>query len=495
MEVKILGWETKGLKIPDWEINLDKSQGKKISIIMMPSGTGKTTTLNLLRYSFFDYSKIIPKKDIEKLFNPETKNQNGEFNLFLLINNEKYKISTKFNFKEKNISYVTTDPVEGTKDGLNLPEELKKYIDREYIEKTFFDLELVNLLFESSEAINSITKLYKLYYFDSINKHLESYLDQKQAESSVGKISKKKFNELLLKKEKLIKQKKLLTEKFNENEKKFLSLKNEKQKLEKQKKEIEQSKSTIKKQIEDTRNKISLAKNNLQESFKDFYKKLKNPILINSKIKDQLINFEKNLNELQIPESVGKEFFDDLVKSQKCLCGHDMTDEMRKQIEINKNNILSNDTWLILSVLKAKINHNAEDSVYNMEESLSLIAKRKRDLSIEERKEKEIVDEIDDEKYKNILTRINKIEPDLENLEKFFKDYNEAPSVNDTPDSLSIKKIDNLLEITQKEIDEATETKDTSEKIKTIKLILDNAKEKSLKFIIDDLIKKIKKET
>ena len=57
-----LGWETKGLKIPDWEINLDKSQGKKISIIMMLSGTGKTTTLNLLRYSFFDYSKIIPKK-------------------------------------------------------------------------------------------------------------------------------------------------------------------------------------------------------------------------------------------------------------------------------------------------------------------------------------------------------------------------------------------------------------------------------------------------
>ena len=30
----------------------------KISIIMMPSGTGKTTTLNLLRYSFFDYSNI-----------------------------------------------------------------------------------------------------------------------------------------------------------------------------------------------------------------------------------------------------------------------------------------------------------------------------------------------------------------------------------------------------------------------------------------------------
>ena len=130
MKVKILSFESRGLRIPDWEINLDKIGNNKISIIMMPSGTGKTTTLNLLRYSFFDYSNIIQKKDIEKLYNPETKVENGEFNINLKINDEKYRISTKFNFKDKLISYQTTDPINGTNDGLNLPDELKKYIDQ-----------------------------------------------------------------------------------------------------------------------------------------------------------------------------------------------------------------------------------------------------------------------------------------------------------------------------------------------------------------------------
>ena len=62
MDVKILGWDTKGLRLPDWKINLDDNGGKKTSLIMMPSGMGKTTTLSLLRYSFCDYSKIIEKK-------------------------------------------------------------------------------------------------------------------------------------------------------------------------------------------------------------------------------------------------------------------------------------------------------------------------------------------------------------------------------------------------------------------------------------------------
>ena len=409
MKVRILSFETKGLRIPDWEINLDKIGNNKISIIMMPSGTGKTTTLNLLRYSFFDYSNIIQKKEIEKLYNPETKVEIGEFNVNLTINNDKYRISTKFNFKEKSISYQTTDPITGTNDGLNLPDELKKYIDQEYIEKTFFDLELVNLLFDSSEAKNSITKLYKLYYFDSINKSFDSYLSKKQSDSEVGKISKKQFAELLMKKDKLVKQRDYLIKENDEKEKKYQSLKSEKQKLTKNKNEIEQSKSNIKKQIDDARNKISFAKNNLQDAFKDFYTKLKNPILINNNIKNQLVNFEKNLNELQIPESVGKEFFDDLIKSKNCLCGHKMTDEMRKQINISKNNILSNDTWLILSVLKAKINHNSSEQVYDMNNSLSLIAQKRRELNIEERHEKEIVDEIDDKKYRDLILKINKI--------------------------------------------------------------------------------------
>src|SRR5687767_3849349 len=50
-EVVISGWESEGLRCPDVKIDLHKSPNSvhRVSLIQMPNGTGKTTTLSLLR--------------------------------------------------------------------------------------------------------------------------------------------------------------------------------------------------------------------------------------------------------------------------------------------------------------------------------------------------------------------------------------------------------------------------------------------------------------
>ncbi len=174
--VKILGWETKGLRIPDWKIDTIIND-ENIALILMPSGMGKTTTLALLRYSFFDYSKIVTKSDIEVLQSKNKKIKEGEFNLKLKINTSKIRIQTVFNFENYTMSYkTTTQATEGTVSGLKLPTELNKYIDQEYIEKTFFNLELVEDLFKSSHAERSVRKLYKLDYLQSEKPLLQNHL-------------------------------------------------------------------------------------------------------------------------------------------------------------------------------------------------------------------------------------------------------------------------------------------------------------------------------
>jgi DNA sulfur modification protein DndD len=494
MDVKILGWDTKGLRLPDWEINLDDSNKKKTSLIMMPSGMGKTTTLHLLQYSFCDYSKIIEKKDFAKFQRPGSKNKKGEFNLNIKINNEKYRIKTIFDFENKVLSYQTTDPKEGLNDGLNLPDEIKKYINQEYIEKTFFDLELVGKLFQSTAAIDSINKLYKLYYFEQIGNQLDTFLVKKQDENSSGRIDKKELKELKHTRDRLLKKEKELRHNYSINEKELENLKLNKKKLEKIKIDIENSKESIKEQFEIARENISLAKNDLKNSFDNFYSELKNPMLINNDFREKLINFESNLNNLKIPESVGKAFFDDLIKSDQCLCGHDMTNEMKNKIIQNKESILSEDTWLILSVLKSKIKEDTDKSNHNLTESLSLIAKCKRKLNIEERKEDEIIGEIDDKKYQETIKKLDDIDAQIEKKEEFFKKYFEAPTKQDTPDDDSINKIGNLLKITIDKISEATETENISNKIKLIKDIFKETEKKSLEFITEDLVKTINKE-
>ena len=494
MDVKIISWKSKGLRIPDWEINLDPSNGKKTSVVMMPSGMGKTTTLNLLRYSFCDYSKIVEKQTISSLQKEGAKDSKGEFILNIKINNEKYRIKTIFDFNKKSLSYETTDPIDGTNPGLNLPEEIKKYLDQEYIEKTFFDLELVDDLFESTAAIDSINKLYKLYYFNQIGNALDSYLIKKQNESQTENISKKKLEELKNYRDKLFKKRDELISKNESNQKEYENLKKEKKKFEKVKNDIENSKKSIKEKFDTAREKIALAKNDLKNAYDDYYLKLRNPMLINKQFNEKLINFEKNLNNLKIPESVGKAFFDDLIKAKKCLCGHEMNNEMKEKILESKESILSEDTWLILSVLKHKIRKESDQKIIDLDSAISLIAERKQKLSIEERKEDEIVEGIDDKKYDDAKDNLREIDKKIEKLNNFFKEYNEAPSKQDTPEDNSINKINNLIDNVSKKIGEATQTEKISSKIKKIKDVFQITKKNSLNFLTDDLVEKINKE-
>ncbi len=50
-KIEILGWESKGLRSVDYKVDFDKTQDSvySASLLQMPNGTGKTTTLNLIR--------------------------------------------------------------------------------------------------------------------------------------------------------------------------------------------------------------------------------------------------------------------------------------------------------------------------------------------------------------------------------------------------------------------------------------------------------------
>ena len=63
-EVKITGWSYKGFKTPDVEIKIeDNAEGNRnFTLYQMLSGEGKTTTLKLLRNSFYDINKELNKK-------------------------------------------------------------------------------------------------------------------------------------------------------------------------------------------------------------------------------------------------------------------------------------------------------------------------------------------------------------------------------------------------------------------------------------------------
>ena len=160
---------------------------------MQLSGQGKTTTLNLLRYSFYNFLDDIDsiqkrREAFDALNNKENPSKNGKFTLYLKINNQiNYAITLNFDFKNYSIEYFTSagDGV-GDEPGLNLPESLKDHISSEFIKKSFFNLELADELFDEQEkeTDKTIINICKLYFLDRISSSFDRY--KKNFETKTG---------------------------------------------------------------------------------------------------------------------------------------------------------------------------------------------------------------------------------------------------------------------------------------------------------------------
>ena len=312
--VKIIGWSYRGLNVPDYDIYLeDPDQNRNFSLILQLSGQGKTTTLNLLRYSFYNFldeieNKQERKKAFDALNNKESTNEKGTFKLFLKLNNSiNYTIALNFDFKNYKVDYFTTrGDKTGNDPGLNLPESLRDHISSEFIKKSFFNLELADELFDEQEkeTDKTIINICKLYFLDKIGNSFDLY--KKEYESKTGniKISKTELTELKHARDKIEEQLNLVTIKENEFIEKRKKLKNEIKVLNNEEKKIRESNSQINEKLSKAENEISQCESELSDSFLNCYNFLKNPMKFSYQNFNTLNNFEKNLTKMGIPKSV-----------------------------------------------------------------------------------------------------------------------------------------------------------------------------------------------
>ena len=144
-ELKITGWSYKGFKTPDVNIKIeDNIDGKRnFTLYQMLSGEGKTTTLKLLRNSFYDINTKLNDTEIKNLIE-EIKTDDNEINegvfevQFKLNNKTNYRITVTYDYINNEVEYVTNKGDDsGYEEGLLLPETIAKFITPEFINITF----------------------------------------------------------------------------------------------------------------------------------------------------------------------------------------------------------------------------------------------------------------------------------------------------------------------------------------------------------------------
>ena len=83
MELKIISWESKGLRCPDGKVDLCENGFKRFNFIQMPNGTGKTTYLELIQYSLSGFLQHMEGVEIGKYFHVANPSEQAFFELLV----------------------------------------------------------------------------------------------------------------------------------------------------------------------------------------------------------------------------------------------------------------------------------------------------------------------------------------------------------------------------------------------------------------------------
>lgn len=500
--VKITGWSYRGLNVPDYDIKLDDPDNKRnFSLLLQLSGQGKTTTLNLLRYSFYNFLDEIEDKNARKeafnaLNNKNKPNEKGEFKLFLKLNNQtNYTIALNFDFINYKIHYFTTagDGV-GNKPGLNLPESLQDHISSEFIKKSFFNLELADELFDEQEkeTDKTIINICKLYFLDKIGNAFDVYKNNYEIKTGNSKVSNQELEEMHHLRKKIEEQLKNITKKENEYSEKRKQLKNEFNSLEKEESKIRSLNAEINEKLTAAENAIRDCEADLSESFVACYDFLKNPMKFSTYYFESLNNFEENLTKMGIPKSVGESFFSELIESNECLCGHTMNEEMRNNIKTNQFKFLTDETYNVLNPMKNKIKDTKKVENEEFDNEFKELIKKMGNLNKAKNKLTNVKENIDEERIIEISKRKSEIENEIKPLNKFLDEtINQKWSDTDNPATESKKSLEKQLSNVRDEIEEATGTVKLGKQIKLIKKYLAEIKKESLEEISNSIIEKI----
>ena len=445
-ELKITSWKYKGFKTPDVTIKIDDPNGKRnFTLLQMLSGEGKTTTLNLLRNSFYDINKKLNPTEIKKYINQiRSDDQNieeGDFEVSFLLNNEiNYRVKIIFDYKNEKISYNTfKGDGTGFEEGINLPENINRFITPEFLEISFFDLEFTDNLYkaEIQQTDKIIKKLCKLDYLDEISNSLEAFIKNFR-KKNIGKLKDKELERSADNLERIKKHYENVVKKAEQENNKKINLKKKLEKITSELEEIKNEKIGIKEQINHAGELLANKNEALRETLNLAFNCLKNPMSLNSKFKSNLELFEKNLTKKRIPKGVGEAFFDEIIDSNECLCGHHMTSEMKENIKKSKTMFLDEENIAIVNPIKTAIKNF--ESIDNVEDIFKRLITNEREVKIAKNNFDQITQNTEDERFNELSeNKINTIN-ELEKVEDWLKNVYDKPFNPQDPPNTECKK-------------------------------------------------------
>jgi hypothetical protein len=356
--------EMDDLTIP---LTISENQPYKNTLVQMPNGTGKTTTMKLIRYALDGTATHADIDDI-KSFKPlfATSETKGEFEIKLLLDGEIIFVTILFDYEAGDAKYFTTSTRLGGKTpGLNLGAEANSILSPSFVKLFIFDGEVASAIkdIRRNEAENAIKTLFYLDKISTLKSIIGQLVEKRQSGTentdvrtnqgikSLQTHLKKAKNELIC----LIQQDTELETVIIENRK---SIEDVEKKLD----ELGQQDERLTEAINTANGRIKDLENQIESNAKTILITARDPITLNNIIEDRLKHLGTLMTDMRLPRTTSKEFFDLLVEQGECLCGRPMEEKHKKIIQEKVKDFLTEDQIGVINALKQTLRSIPESS-------------------------------------------------------------------------------------------------------------------------------------
>ncbi len=500
--LRVLGWKAKGLRCPDHEIDLleDRDRPFGVSLIQMPNGTGKTTTLELLRVALSgSLEGREGPADIGRFRKKDFADDCGSFEVRLQFNDKPLTVTLEFDFALGRVDYKTTWG--GQARGFLPPRPLRRFMNEDFVNFYVFDGELADDLLDrnKTDAGKAVESLFQVHLLDQMSDKIKQYWEHRtKAESAKGQAGLTRSKNLLDKWTGrltcLEKSKRRLEDSLKEID--GLIARQEEKYREKIAKEVVRGE-----EVKEAQAQVDTLRIRLDEMTGSVLDAMRGPHALSPVFADAMLGFKSGLDRVKLPESAAREWFEELSEEAECVCGRPIDDAIRTVIRDRAERYLGSEDVILLNRIKSDISDavgaSTRQPVQDLNEQIQKLAKQSReyhqadnDLALRRREV-----EASDPAVANARSEKSRLDGErtriLDELEKFQNGQESMPperlSSVDPDTVFSIKMAKKAKERFEDEVAQRTSTLELKRKRDVLVRILGRAHSKAKQAIADDI--------
>lgn len=358
MKMSILELEYKNIrKISSLQISFRNDTGGVIknNFVMMANGTGKTTTMTLIKGLLDGSAKNWPVDYVKSFAPTTTTGDKGEFSITVKFDEKQYKYFLSLDYVNGIAKIETQAPPKGRETGLLLPTAIKGIFTPEFVSRFVFDGEQAKKSMDrtSNEADETIRYLYRLDELDEILAMNMNILTEIQNAEGGSTGTRGSLSNLRSRQKKVRDHIASLEKKQKQLNGDIARFSQEKIEKEKQRQELDKNYEALNKEKNEVIAEQEKNRGNVDVKITEIVSLVKTPYLVSEGLCNRMYEFGDAMKKLKLPKSSSKDFFTELAYAEKCVCDRCIGEKERYAILKNAERYLGSDHQAVLNNIKS----------------------------------------------------------------------------------------------------------------------------------------------